>query len=171
MERGQILDIRRALRNQDQNPYIEVLSALRSILSVKSGDTVAPQDEMFTLVVRWMQSSAGAHDILEIWEGLCRFITPMSLLSSVFTLLSSHVPHTLHSNHQSALVAKMMREMASYLSGSNELILVSLKLLITISHFGDGREQKTLFEAEPWNMKTLVKVSSMRRKGEGRHRG
>jgi hypothetical protein len=47
----------------------------------------------------------------------------------------------------------MMREMASYLSGSNELILVSLKLLITISHFGDGRERKTLFEAEPWNMK------------------
>jgi hypothetical protein len=43
--------------------------------------------------------------------------------------------------------------MASYIFGSNELIIVSLKLLNTIYHFGGGRKWKTLFEAFPWNMK------------------
>ncbi|KAG2747904.1 hypothetical protein P692DRAFT_20834475 [Suillus brevipes Sb2] len=53
---------------------------------------------------------------------------------------------------------------------SNQLILVSLKLLNTISHFGGGRERKTLFEAFPLNMNLKVhfgKSSHMRRKGKG----
>lgn len=121
------------------------------------------------LVVRWMQSSPGAHDILEIWEGLGRFITHhvSAILGPYSAIISFLVPLALHSNHQSALAAKMMRELASYISGSNELILVSLKLSNTVSHFGGGRERKTLFEAFSCNMKALVKVPYMRRKGNG----
>jgi hypothetical protein len=58
---------------------------------------------------------------------------PMFLLFSVLTLPSSHSRTARTAfHHQSALVA-------SYISGSNELVLVSLKLLNTISHFGGGR--------------------------------
>ena len=51
------------------------------------------------------------------------------------------------------LSPKWMRKVASYMSGSNELILVSLKLLNTVSNFGGGRERKALFEAFPWDVK------------------
>ncbi|KAG1888586.1 ribosome 60S biogenesis N-terminal-domain-containing protein [Suillus subluteus] len=166
------IDVRRALENQDQNAQIEALSALRSTLSVKSGETVAPQDERLALVVQWMENSPGAHDIFEIWEGTNQSSSLsllVSLLSSVLTLLSSHFPYHSHGIPiiKMLLSPKWMRKITSYISGSNELILVSLKLLNSISHFGGGRERKTLFEAFPWDMKTLAKVSHMRRKGKG----
>ncbi|KAG1740308.1 ribosome 60S biogenesis N-terminal-domain-containing protein [Suillus lakei] len=166
------IDVRRALQNQDQNAQIEALSALRSTLSVKSGESVAPQDERLTLVVQWMESSSGAHDIFEIWEGTNQSSSLsllVSLLSSILTLLSSHFPYHSHGIPiiKTLLSPKWMRKITSCISGSNELILVSLKLLNTISHFGGGRERKALFEAFPWDMKTLAKVSHMRRKGKG----
>ncbi|KAG1766782.1 ribosome 60S biogenesis N-terminal-domain-containing protein, partial [Suillus occidentalis] len=166
------IDVRRALQNQDQNAQIEALSALRSTLSVKSGETVTPQDERLALVVEWIGSSAGAHDIFEIWEGTNQSFALsflMSLLSSVLTLLSSHFPYHSHGIPiiKTLLLPKWMRKIASFISGSNELILVSMKLLNTISHFGGGRERKALFEAFPWDIKTLAKVSHMRRKGKG----
>ncbi|KAG1854965.1 ribosome 60S biogenesis N-terminal-domain-containing protein [Suillus subalutaceus] len=166
------IDVRRALQNQDQNAQIEALSALRSTLSIKSGETVAPQDERLALVVQWMESSSGAHDIFEIWEGMNQSSSLsllVSLLSSVLALLSSHFPYHSHGIPiiKTLLSPKWMRKITSYLSGSNELILVSLKLLNSISHFGGGRERKTLFEAFPWDTKTLAKVSHMRRKGKG----
>ncbi|KAG0699762.1 hypothetical protein DFH29DRAFT_990668 [Suillus ampliporus] len=166
------VDVRRALQNQDQNARIEALSALRSTLSVKSGETVAPQDERLALVVQWMESSPGAHDIFEIWESINQSSSLsllVSLLSSVLTLLSSHFPYHSHGIPiiKTLLSPKWMRKITSYMSGSNELILVSLNLLNTISHFGGGRERKALFEAFPWEMKTLPKLSHMRRKGKG----
>ncbi|KAG2356040.1 ribosome 60S biogenesis N-terminal-domain-containing protein [Suillus spraguei] len=166
------IDVRRALQNQDQNAQIEALSALRSTLSVKSGETIAPQDERLLLVVQWIESSPGAHDIFEIWEGTNQSSSLsllVSLLSSVLTLLSSHFPYHSHGIPiiKTLLSPKWMRKITSYISGSNELILVSFKLLNTISHFGGGRERKSLFEVFPWDMKTLAKVSYMRRKGKG----
>ncbi|KAG2124689.1 ribosome 60S biogenesis N-terminal-domain-containing protein [Suillus clintonianus] len=168
------IDVRRALQNQDQNAQIEALSALRSTLSVKSGEIVAPQDERLALVVQWMESSSGAHDVFEIWEGTNQVRSSslsllVSLLSSVLTLLSSHFPYHSHGIPiiKTLLSPKSMRKITSFISGSNELILVSLKLLYTISHFGGGRERKALFEAFPWDMKTLAKLSHMRRKGKG----
>lgn len=79
----------------------------------------------------------------------------MSLLSSVLALLSSHFPYHSHGIPiiNTILSPKWMRKVASYMSGSNELILVSLKLLNTVSNFGGGRERKALFEAFPWDVK------------------
>ncbi|KAG1791586.1 ribosome 60S biogenesis N-terminal-domain-containing protein [Suillus plorans] len=165
-------DVRRALQNQDQNGQIEALSALRSTLSVKTRETVAPQDERLSLVVQWMESSPGAYDIFEIWEGTNQSSSLsllVSLLSSILTLLSSHFPYHPHGTPiiKTLLSPKWMRKITSYFSGSNELLLVSLKLLNTISHFGGGRERKTLYEAFPWDIKTLAKVAHMRRRGKG----
>ncbi|KAG2153453.1 ribosome 60S biogenesis N-terminal-domain-containing protein [Suillus bovinus] len=166
------IDVRRALQNQDQNTQIEALSALRSTLSIKSGESVALQDDRLSLVVQWMESSPGAHDIFEIWESTNQSSSLsllVSLLSSVLTLLSSHFTYHSHGIPiiKTLLSPKWMRKITSYISGSNELILVSMKLLNTISHFGGGRERKTLCEAFPWDMKTLGKVSHMRRRGNG----
>ncbi|KAG1732022.1 uncharacterized protein EDB91DRAFT_1251955 [Suillus paluster] len=144
-------------KNQDQNAQIEALSALRSTLSVKSGETIGPQDERVALVVQWMESSPGAHDIFELWESSNQSSSQsllVSLLSSVLTLLYSHFPYHSHGIPiiKTLLSPKWMRRITSYVSGSNELILISLKLLNAISHFGGGRERKTLFEAFPWDI-------------------
>lgn len=46
------------------------MSALRSTLSIKSGETITPQDERLALVVQWMESSPGARDLFEMWDGI-----------------------------------------------------------------------------------------------------
>ncbi|KAG2113376.1 hypothetical protein DEU56DRAFT_934085 [Suillus clintonianus] len=135
------IDVRRARpgspesRPESPNGSPAALSALRSTLSVKSEEIIAPQDERIAL--EWMESSPGAHDTFEIWEG-----------------------------------TNQMRKITSFAFGSNELqvILVSLKLFNTISHFGGGRERKALCEAFPWDMKTFVNLSHEEER-ERRRRG
>ncbi|KAG2107879.1 hypothetical protein DEU56DRAFT_918145 [Suillus clintonianus] len=149
------IDVRRARpgspesRPESPNGSPAALSALRSTLSVKSEEIIAPQDERIAL--EWMESSPGAHDTFEIWEVVQSIAPCVSVILGFYST---------------------MRKITSFAFGSNELqvILVSLKLFNTISHFGGGRERKALCEAFPWDMKTFVKLSHEEER-ERRRRG
>ncbi|KAF9233345.1 ribosome 60S biogenesis N-terminal-domain-containing protein [Melanogaster broomeanus] len=162
-------DIRQALRTQDPNALPKaptVLSALRAKLSLKSGETISPHDERLALVKLWMESSPGAQELfdvfgtrfsrpqfnwlLDVYAGSCDLRV---LFATVVTLISSS--------------PTIPTEFLSSKHGShNELILATLKLFNAISAFGSGRERKSVFEAFPWDNKTLPKLLHMRRKGK-----
>ena len=138
------------------------LSALRARLSLKSGETVAPQDDRLTLVGGWLESSPGAQDLFNVWDGmdqvrgrissrmLARVDTVqvstqaivISLLSSILSLLSSHFPYHIHGVPiiKALLSPQWLRRLNSYLDGThNELIFSTLKFFNAISIFGSGR--------------------------------
>ncbi|KAF7984362.1 hypothetical protein HWV62_15393 [Athelia sp. TMB] len=136
-------EIRRSLRNKDQDNLIQTLTALRNQLTVKPDETIPLQDERILLAQNWMDVAPGAHDLFEAWEGANQPI--------VATLLSP----------------QWMRRLISNLGGShNELILVTLKLLNAMSSFSGGRDRKSLCETFPWETKTLPKLLFMRRKSK-----
>ncbi|KAH7927036.1 hypothetical protein BV22DRAFT_1103957 [Leucogyrophana mollusca] len=166
-------DVRQALRNQDQTTSTDALIALRNQLTLRHGEIVSPQDGRLSLIKQWMDMSPGAHDIFETWEHMSQTSTlalPISLLSNMLTLLSSHFPY--HSYGipiiKTLLLPQWMRRLNSYIGGShNELILVTLKLFNAMSAFGGGRERKSVMDTFHWESKTLPKVLHMRRKGKG----
>ena len=131
-----------------------------------------------------MESSPGATEVFEIWDGAGAvrhwfflpwpFLTTLqrqtsliavslSLISSVLTLLSSH--YTFHALGQpiikTLLTPAYLPRLNSYIGGSNnELIIVTLKLFNTISSFAGGRERKSVLEGFAWEIKVRAFMSS-----------
>ncbi|KAG6375258.1 ribosome 60S biogenesis N-terminal-domain-containing protein [Boletus reticuloceps] len=166
-------DIKQALQTtQDPNVLSKALFALRSKLSLKPGDIVAPHDERLSLAKLWMEDSPAAQDLFDVWGKVNEMSTQvlvMSLFSSLLSLFTCHLPD--HSYGvpiiKTVLSPQWLRKLNSYISGShNERILATLKLFDSISTFGSGRERKSVFEAFPWDNKSLPKLLYMRRRGK-----
>ncbi|KAF8185167.1 ribosome 60S biogenesis N-terminal-domain-containing protein [Pholiota molesta] len=169
-------EIRFALRADNQESLTEALSTLRSQLAIKSTEEkIAPQDERLELVKQWMQSSPGAHDLFSVWDNATLRQSSLislvvSILSSVLTLLSAH--YTDHALGQpimkTLLVPSRLRQLNSYLGGSNnELVIVVLKLYNVMSNFAGGHDRKAVLEGFGWEIKSLPKLLNMRRKTHG----
>ena len=131
-----------------------------------------------------MESSPGAKEVFEIWDGAgpvrhsfflpWPFLTTpqrqtsliavsLSLLSSVLTLLSSHYAfHALGQPIIKGLLNPMyLCRLNSYIGGSNnELIIVTLKIFNVLSSFAGGRERKSVLEGFAWEIKVRVYMSS-----------
>ncbi|KAF8128177.1 ribosome 60S biogenesis N-terminal-domain-containing protein [Boletus edulis] len=166
-------DIKQALQTtQDPNVLSKALFALRSKLSLKPGDIVAPHDERLSLAKLWMESSPAAQDLFDVWGKVNEMSTQAlvtSLFSSLLSLFTFHLPD--HSYGvpiiKMVLSPQWLRKLNSYINGShNEQILATLKLFNSISTFGSGRERKSVFEAFPWDNKSLPKLLYMRRRGK-----
>ena len=86
----------------------------------------------------------------------------ISVVSSVLTLLSAH--YTDHALGQpvmkTILVPTRLRQLNSYLGGSNnELIIVVMKLYNVISNFAGGNDRKAVLEGFGWEIKVRVEYS------------
>ncbi|KAF9480206.1 hypothetical protein BDN70DRAFT_833085 [Pholiota conissans] len=169
-------EIRSALRADNQDALTEALTTLRNQLSIKpTEEQIPPQDERLELVKQWMQSSPGAHDLFLVWDNATMRQSSVvalivSVLSSVLTLLSAH--YTDHALGQpvmkTILVPTRLRQLNSYLGGSNnELIIVVMKLYNVISNFAGGHDRKAVLEGFGWEIKSLPKLLNMRRKTHG----
>ena len=80
----------------------------------------------------------------------------VSILGCLLTLLNSH--HLYHSLGQpivkQLISARWMRKLESYLYGShNDLVLMSLKLLLALSLYAGGSEQKSFLDSFVWDTK------------------
>ncbi|KAG9316606.1 ribosome 60S biogenesis N-terminal-domain-containing protein [Chiua virens] len=159
-------DIEQALHpTQDQNVLSKGLFALRSKLSVKPSEVVAPHDERLSLAKLWMVSSPAAEGLFDIWGAVSEMSIQAlvtSLFSTLLSLFSCHLPDHMHgiSIIKTVLSPQWLRRLNS-----------TLKLFHTISTFGSGRERKSVFEAFPWDNKNLPKLLHMRRRGKESERG
>ncbi|KAH7907124.1 ribosome 60S biogenesis N-terminal-domain-containing protein [Hygrophoropsis aurantiaca] len=167
-------DIRQALQNPDGTTSTEALIALRNQFSLRQGEIVPPQDGRLLMVKQWLDLSPGGHDIFEVWDHIptsqmAALALPVSLLSHILALLSSHLPYHFYGIPiiKTLLSPQWMRKLNSYIGGShNELILVTLKLFNVMSAFGGGRERKMVLDTFHWESKVLPKLLHMRRKGK-----
>ncbi|KAH0839437.1 ribosome 60S biogenesis N-terminal-domain-containing protein [Lanmaoa asiatica] len=166
-------DIKQAIHTtQGPNVLSKALFALRSKLSLKPSEIIAPHDERLSLAKLWMESSPAAQDLFDIWGAINEMSTQAlvtSLFSSLLSLFSYHLPD--HSYGvpiiKMILSPQWLRKLNSYISGGhNEQILAALKLFNAISTFGSGRERRSVFEAFPWDSKSLPKLLYMRRRGK-----
>ncbi|KIO12008.1 hypothetical protein M404DRAFT_994067 [Pisolithus tinctorius Marx 270] len=168
-----IQDIGQVLRTQNPDTLDKVLPTLRSKLYQRPDEIVSPQDERLQLLKSWLDESSGASDLFNAWERASQLPTIallVTILSSTLTLLSSHLPY--HSYGlpliRTSLSTHWIRRLSTYIGGShNDVILATLKLFNAISAFGGGRERKAVFEAFPWDNKTLPKLLHMRRRNKG----
>ncbi|KAI0311527.1 ribosome 60S biogenesis N-terminal-domain-containing protein [Amylostereum chailletii] len=167
-------DLRRSLRQQNQEGLVEALTALRNQLTIKRNEVpISPQDERLLLLQGWLESSPGAQELFDIWSGVNQRQTPLlalivSALASTVTLLSSHYTH--HALGQPVvkmlLSSPWIQHLNSYLAVSHkDLIIATLKLFNALSTFAGGREQRALSDAFGWDTKSLTKLLFMRRKG------
>ncbi|KAI6044064.1 ribosome 60S biogenesis N-terminal-domain-containing protein [Pisolithus marmoratus] len=172
-----IQDIGQVLRTHNPDILAKALPTLRSKLYQRSDEVISPQDERLQLLISWLEESPGASDLFDTWERTNQLSTIallVTILSSTLTLLSSHLPYhpyglpiirTLLSTHWT-------RRLSTYLGGShNDVILATLRLFNAMSAFGGGREKKAVFDAFPWDNKTLPKLLHMRRRGKGTDAG
>ncbi|KAJ7644108.1 ribosome 60S biogenesis N-terminal-domain-containing protein [Roridomyces roridus] len=167
-------EIGNSLRSLNQDDLAKVLGQLRNQFAVWPNEgPISTQDPRLTLAQQWLDTSPAAQDLFTIWEknGNIRqpatIVLVVSILSSLLTLLSSH--YTFHAaGHpilRTLLTPPWMRKLNSYLGGSHsELLLVTLKLLNSMSSFGGGRERKSILESFGWETKSLPKLLNMRRK-------
>ncbi|KAG6873594.1 hypothetical protein C0995_013967 [Termitomyces sp. Mi166 len=166
-------DITSALRSQNHDKIIPDLTALRNQLSIRPGeDAISPQDVRLRLVQHWLTNDPGAHDMFSLWDSLTQrqisvLVLLVSILSSLLTLTSSHYTYQALGQPitKTILTSTYTRRLNSYLGGSHaELILVTLKLFNAVSSFAGGREKKPVLESFGWELKSLPKLSNMRRK-------
>jgi nucleolar pre-ribosomal-associated protein 1 len=153
-------------------------------------DLISTQDPRLLLAQNWLDAAPGAHDIFSIWEKSnprqpAQIVLILSLFSSLLMLLTSHYTSHLagHPILRSLLTPMWMRKLNSYLGGSHtELLLVTLKLLNSMSAFAGGRERKAILESFAWETKvckhdkfpyplltyvqSLPKLLNMRRKSK-----
>ncbi|KAI6003337.1 ribosome 60S biogenesis N-terminal-domain-containing protein [Pisolithus marmoratus] len=168
-----IQDIGQVLRTHNPGILAKALPTLRSKLYQRSDEVISPQDERLQLLISWLEESPGASDLFDTWERTNQLSTIallVTILSSILILLSSHLSYhpyglpiirTLLSTHWT-------RRLTTYLGGShNDVILATLRLFNAMSAFGGGRERKAVFDAFPWDNKTLPKLLHMRRRGKG----
>ncbi|KAI6110769.1 ribosome 60S biogenesis N-terminal-domain-containing protein [Pisolithus croceorrhizus] len=172
-----IQDISQVLRTQNPDILAKALPTLRSKLYPRPDEVISPQDERLQLLKSWLEESHGASDLFDAWDRTNQLSTIallVTIMSSTLTLLSSHLPY-----HQyglpiirTLLSTRWTRQLSAYLGGShNDLILATLKLFNAISAFGGGCERKAVFEAFPWDNKTLPKLLHMRRRSKGTDAG
>ncbi|KAI5997091.1 ribosome 60S biogenesis N-terminal-domain-containing protein [Pisolithus albus] len=172
-----IQDIGQVLRTQNPDILAKELPALRSKLYPRPDEVISPQDERLQLLKAWLEESPGASDLLDAWERTNQLSTIallVTIMSSTLTLLSSHLPYHQHGLPiiKTLLSTHWTWQLGTYLGGShNDLILATLKLFNAISAFGGGRERKAVFEAFPWDNKTLPKLLRMRRRSKGTDAG
>ena len=160
--------------------WLSALTTLRNQLTIKHDEaTIAHHDERLNLCHTWLQASPGAQDLFDIWESttsvrsrsmslsgpLKRYLyqRQISMLSLVVAVMSSflslltlhHTDHALtRPIFKTLLSPQWMHRLNSYLGGSNsELILVTLKLLNSMSHFANGRERPAMVDAIAWDTK------------------
>ncbi|KAF5363710.1 hypothetical protein D9756_001121 [Leucocoprinus leucothites] len=167
--------IRQSLKAQNPDVIVEALNQLRNQLTIRSDEgVIAPQDDRLLLAEQWLERNPGAQDIFGLWESANPRQTNLSVaivsvLAVLLPLLSSHYNYHAHGYPivKSLLSPQWMKKLNSYVVGAhNELTLVSLKLLNAISGFGGGREKKTLLDVFQWEMKSLPKLLTLRRKGK-----
>ncbi|KXN88332.1 hypothetical protein AN958_07477 [Leucoagaricus sp. SymC.cos] len=166
--------LRQSLQAQNPDTIVEALNQLGKQLTIRSDEgVIAPQDERLVFVERWLEKSPEAHDVFTLWESMNPRQTNLqvaivSVLAVLLPLLSSH--YTYHPLGypivKTLLNQQCMKRLHSYVGGThNELTLVTLKLLNAISGFAGGREKKTLLEVFQWEIKSLPKILTLRRKG------
>ncbi|XP_006457598.1 hypothetical protein AGABI2DRAFT_123450 [Agaricus bisporus var. bisporus H97] len=173
--------IRQALQNQNQsnpNAIVDVLNQIRNQFTIRSDEgVISPQDERLAIAEQWLTKNPGAQDIFNLWETSNPrqhnlLVSIISVLAALLPLLSSH--YTYHALGypivKTLLTQQWMRKLNSYIGGAhNELILVTLKLFNAISGFAGGKEKKSLLDAFQWEIKSLPKLLSLRRKGKAEH--
>ncbi|KAI0695719.1 ribosome 60S biogenesis N-terminal-domain-containing protein [Cytidiella melzeri] len=173
-------DIRKVLHAQTESALVEGLTVLRNQLSIKYSEDVVPaSDERLLLAKAWLESDNAAQDLFDIWSqvntrqtGLISIV--LSILSCLVRLLSSHYTyhHLATPLIKAVLSPQWSTKLNTYLSTThNELMLVTLKLYHSISVFPGGKESRNVFEAFPWELKSLPKLLNMRRKSKSSDHG
>ncbi|KAF9040788.1 ribosome 60S biogenesis N-terminal-domain-containing protein [Panaeolus papilionaceus] len=168
--------IRNALGTDNSDVLNEALSSLRNQLTVHTQeDVISPQDSRLELAKQWMSSSLGAQELFDAWDNAnprqsTSQTLVLAILSALLTLLSAHYSDYALGQPiiKTLLSPTRLRQLNSYIGGTNnELILVTLKLYNVISNFAGGRERKAVLEGFAWEIKSLPKLLSMRRKTQG----
>jgi nucleolar pre-ribosomal-associated protein 1 len=160
-----------------------VLNQIRNQFTIRSDEgVISLQDERLAVAQQWLAGDPGAQDVFNLWEtsnpvgvfnflnknpiwsSICKrqhnlLVSVISVLAALLPLLSSH--YTYHALGypivKTLLTPQWMRKLNSYIGGAhNELILVTLKLLIGISGFAGGKEKKSLLEAFQWEIKVCL---------------
>ncbi|KAH6899471.1 ribosome 60S biogenesis N-terminal-domain-containing protein [Coprinopsis sp. MPI-PUGE-AT-0042] len=177
------------VRNQISLRHSEVQSHLEDSRT----KLVAPNDERLLLVEEWCKASPGLRELFDIWnetfdesaaqangsQGIAMTNSTaslvLSILTTVFALLSTSYafrPHGIqivknftpdHWRKLNAYITGGQGKGRNAQGGSNELILVALRLLTVISEKWDP---KRVFESFTWESKALPKLFTLRRKSE-----
>ncbi|KAH6873670.1 hypothetical protein BKA70DRAFT_1450134 [Coprinopsis sp. MPI-PUGE-AT-0042] len=151
------------VRNQISLRHSEVQSHLEDSRT----KLVAPNDERLLLVEEWCKASPGLRELFDIWnetfdesaaqangsQGIAMTNSTASLIVKNFT------PD--HWRKLNAYITGGQGKGRNAQGGSNELILVALRLLTVISEKWDP---KRVFESFTWESKALPKLFTLRRK-------
>ncbi|KAI0075408.1 hypothetical protein K474DRAFT_1664265 [Panus rudis PR-1116 ss-1] len=166
-------DIENVLRSRDETTLLQGLTSLRDHLTPKVDEQVSVQDQRLVLLSGWLEADPALESLFTLWErtqprqhALLSVI--VSLLSNAVTLLSSH--YTYHATAtpvlQKIMSPSWMTRLNSYITSSyNDLVLMTLKLLNSLSLFAAGQQRKALIDNFAWDVKALPKLLNMRRKG------